>query len=189
MQISPSSVRQSLLEISIGGALGGVCVIASWLAIAVASTPPANSAPFASSASTVVERIADVGDAAISNQARQIANWVANSRDNRELDFVIIDKKNAAVYVFNADAHLLGSSPVLLGSAAGDNSVPGIGTRPMKQIRQAERTTPAGRFIAERAPGPGRGGAAPRVLHATHGDWRPAAPDADGGRYYGACHS
>jgi hypothetical protein len=150
MRISPSCVRQSLLEISVGGALGGACVIASWLAIAVASTPPANSAPLTSTASTVVERTADVGDAAISNQARQIANWVANSRDNRELDFVIIDKKNAAVYVFNADAHLLASSPVLLGSAAGDDSVPGIGSRPMKQIRQAERTTPAGRFIAER---------------------------------------
>jgi hypothetical protein len=150
MQISPSNFRQSLLEIGIGSVPGGISLVAIWLAIVVASTPPANSAPLVLSSTTAVEKIADVGDAAISAEARQIANWVAKSSDNRELDFVIIDKKNAAVHVFNADAHLLGSSPVLLGFAVGDDSVPGIGSRPINKIAAAERTTPAGRFIAER---------------------------------------
>ena len=149
MPISRSSFRQALLEIGMGSVLGGICMMAIWVGIVVASTPSANSAPLSASA-TAVERTADVGDAAMSTEARQIANWVANSLDNRELDFVIIDKKNASVYVFNADAHLLGSAPVLLGSATGDDSVPGIGSRPMKHIAAAERTTPAGRFMAER---------------------------------------
>src|SRR5690606_38081726 len=43
-----------------------------------------------------------------------------------------------------------GSSPVLLGLARGDDSVPGIGERPMAKIRPHERTTPSGRFLAER---------------------------------------
>ncbi len=41
---------------------------------------------------------------------------------------------------------------MLLGLAPGDSSVPGIGERDMKDILTHERTTPAGRFIAE----PGR---------------------------------
>lgn len=43
---------------------------------------------------------------------------------------------------------------LLLGAALGDLSVPGIGTRPMAQILPAERTTPAGRFVAERGQNP-----------------------------------
>lgn len=46
---------------------------------------------------------------------------------------------------------MLGNSPVLLGKAKGDDSTPGIGTRPMDQIRDDEKTTPAGRF--ETTPG------------------------------------
>jgi hypothetical protein len=38
----------------------------------------------------------------------------------------------------------------LLGAALGDESVPGIGLRPMDSIRMRERTTPAGRFVGER---------------------------------------
>ncbi len=38
---------------------------------------------------------------------------------------------------------------MLLGAAPGDDSVEGIGTRPMAQVRPEEKTTPAGRFVAE----------------------------------------
>ena len=37
----------------------------------------------------------------------------------------------------------------LLGAALGDDSVPGIGQRPLSQVRPEERTTPAGRFAGE----------------------------------------
>lgn len=72
--------------------------------------------------------------------------------DNRQQPFAVIDKKNARVFVYGADGTLKASSPVLLGLARGDASVPGIGERPMAQIKPDERTTPAGRFVSE----PGR---------------------------------
>jgi len=109
-----------------------------------------NAVPLTLSAAVPIQRIAQLGDATISADGRQVADWVASSLDNGELDFFIIDKRNALVHIFNADALLLGSSPVLLGAARGDDSVPGIGVRPMNKIAAFERTTPAGRFIAER---------------------------------------
>ena len=95
-------------------------------------------------------RFADFAGESASPDARHLADWVADSRDNANLDFVIVDKKYARVYVFNADARLRGATPVLLGAAPGDDSVPGIGSRPIADIREEERTTPAGRFLAQR---------------------------------------
>lgn len=95
-------------------------------------------------------RAADFGGVQPSSEARQIADGVLQSRDHAGVDFLIVDKKQAALYVFGADGTLRGESPVLLGSAKGDDSVPNIGTRPLDQVRPEERTTPAGRFVAER---------------------------------------
>ena len=85
-----------------------------------------------------------------SDDARHIADWVADSRDNAHGEFFIIDKKAARIYVFDADAQLKGSSAVLLGFARGDDSAPGIGLKPLKAVKPEEKTTPAGRFVAER---------------------------------------
>ena len=79
-----------------------------------------------------------------------MADWVADSHDASDADFVMVDKKFATVYVFDAVARLRSSSPVLLGAASGDDSVDGIGSRPIAEVRPEERTTPAGRFVAER---------------------------------------
>lgn len=95
-------------------------------------------------------RSADFGGHTPSPDARHLANWIAGSNDNQHSDFIIVDKKHATLYVFSGQARLLGMSPVLLGAAVGDDSVPGIGMRPLGQVRPEERTTPAGRFIAER---------------------------------------
>ena len=95
-------------------------------------------------------RLADFGSVTPSPDARHVANWVADSRDNHAVSFVIVDKKFAAVHVLDADGKLLGSTPVLLGNAPGDHSVAGIGQKPIADIKPEERTTPAGRFIAER---------------------------------------
>ncbi len=91
----------------------------------------------------------DVGSG-VSAQARQLVQWVAAAGDHAGAPFIIVDKKRARVLVFDAEARLQAQSAVLLGAALGDDSVPGIGTRPMAQILPAERTTPAGRFVAER---------------------------------------
>jgi hypothetical protein len=95
-------------------------------------------------------RLADFGTESPSPDARHLADWIADSRDNAQADFIIVDKPYARAYVFDAQARLRGASPVLLGIALGDDSVPGIGLRPIAEVRPEERTTPAGRFVAER---------------------------------------
>ncbi len=97
-------------------------------------------------------RFADMGGEDASPDAKFVANWVADSRDNRDMSFVIIDKKNTKVFVFNADARLIGATPVLLGAMPGDDSVTGIGKKAIADVLPEERTTPAGRFVGE----PGR---------------------------------
>ena len=70
-------------------------------------------------------------------------------QDNKGLPYVVVDKHEARVFVFNERGSLVASTAALLGSARGDHTVPGIGERPLAQIRPDERTTPAGRFEAE----------------------------------------
>ena len=80
--------------------------------------------------------------------ARYVADWVVDSGDNRSLPFVIVDKKEAKVFVFDAQGRLHAAAPALLGQARGDVAVPGIGDRALSKILPAEKTTPAGRFVA-----------------------------------------
>ncbi len=97
-----------------------------------------------------VAKYAEFGDFSPSPEARQIADWIADSSDNAGADFIVVDKKAATALVFDHRARLRSSSPVLLGGAVGDDSVPGIGSRPLDQVLVQERTTPAGRFVGER---------------------------------------
>ncbi len=90
--------------------------------------------------------------AALSNDARALVSRVTQSNDHRGAPFLVLDKRAARLWVFDAQAHLLGSAPVLLGLAIGDDSVPGVADLPLSEIADAERTTPAGRFVIE----PGR---------------------------------
>jgi hypothetical protein len=125
--------------IALPAVTGGLPVLS-----AASISSPAAHAPRAST------RSADFGQASPSPDARHVAEWIADSRDNANADFIIVDKRDAKAYVFDAEARLRGASPVLLGSARGDDSVPGIGSRPIAEVRPEERTTPAGRFVAER---------------------------------------
>ncbi|WP_206667857.1 L,D-transpeptidase [Sphingomonas glacialis] len=84
-----------------------------------------------------------------SPEARRVADWAVGSRDAGGLPFVVIDKVSARVFVFEASGVLRGASTALFGLARGDDSVPGIGSRKLSTIRPEERTTPAGRFVAE----------------------------------------
>ena len=84
-----------------------------------------------------------------SPEARLVARWALHSGDSGHRFAVIVDKKEARVFVFDPSGRLRGAAPVLLGSARGDDSVPGIGEKPLAQIPPHERTTPAGRFIPE----------------------------------------
>ena len=83
-----------------------------------------------------------------SSGVRQVAAWVVRSGDNATLPFVIVDKAEARVFVFDEQGRLRGAASALLGLAKGDDSAPGIGDRPLSAIRAGDRTTPAGRFVA-----------------------------------------
>lgn len=89
------------------------------------------------------------GNEPASTDARHIAQWALHSGDNGRRGVVVVDKKNARVFAFGADGALKGAAPALLGSAIGDHTVPGVGDKPLSQVRPEERTTPAGRFVAE----------------------------------------
>lgn len=134
-QLVPNRRRAHWLDGLTAGVLLGLALTGPVLA----ATPPAPEArPL---------RASFQGEAA-SRDVRYLADWVADSGDNRRLPFVIIDKKQARVLVFDAVGRLQGAAPALLGLARGDESVPGIGDRKLSSIRPEERTTPAGRFVA-----------------------------------------
>lgn len=90
--------------------------------------------------------------ASASADVQMLVRSAVRTGDNKNQPFAVVDKKNARLFVYRADGTLSGTTPVLLGAARGDDSVPGIGERPMAQIKPSERTTPAGRFVSE----PGR---------------------------------
>lgn len=94
-------------------------------------------------------KLASFGSEQPTPDVRQVANWSVHSGDHQKMAIVIVDKKDARVWVFDPQGKLLATTPALLGAAIGDQSVPGIGEKPLAQVRPEEKTTPAGRFIAE----------------------------------------
>lgn len=102
----------------------------------------------AAQATPAPARLADFKHESASEDVTRMAQWVLDSGNNRRLSFMIIDKKNTKIFVFDPDGKLKGATPALLGEAVGDDSVPGIGERELSSILPEERTTPAGRFVA-----------------------------------------
>jgi len=148
--------RADAVQAAQRGVLAGLAVLALLLA-PTPQTQPSAAAPSLANLATAPHglptgerRDAEFGRHRPSAQARHIADWVADSRNNGGAEFIILDKRHATLYVFDADARLQGASPVLLGAASGDDSVAGIGERPVADVQPHERTTPAGRFVAER---------------------------------------
>ncbi len=95
-----------------------------------------------------------------SPEATRVANWIAASGDNRSLPYIIIDKNAAAAQLFDAKGDLVGEGPVLIGRSVGDDATPGVGAKSLAEIGPAEKTTPAGRFLAKL----GRAGGGHQVL-------------------------
>ncbi len=149
---APASSLRPLLRAAAAGVLIGAAALAGLLAVTGKSLWPAPGRPAAAQPAPWQPVAADFGGEEASDDARRLAQWVAHTGDHKRLNFVILDKKNAKVFVFGPEAKLRGASAVLLGYAPGDDTVPGIGQRPIDQVKPHERTTPAGRFVAE----PGR---------------------------------
>lgn len=88
-----------------------------------------------------------------SADAREVAAWVQASDDAGGKPYLIVDKKAARLFVFEADGRLLAATPVILGAAVGDSSTPGVGERAQNgTLTPEDKTTPAGRYITQ----PGR---------------------------------
>jgi hypothetical protein len=83
------------------------------------------------------------------HDAARLVEWIAVSGDNGKLPFIVIDKRSAAMLLFDGEGRLLGETPVLIGIGEGDDSTPGIGGKSLSDIGPAERTTPAGRFVSK----------------------------------------
>lgn len=89
-----------------------------------------------------------LGSQSASPDVHQMVAWVAASGDNRGLPYMIVDKRGAEVFLFDAESRIIGAAPALLGLGRGDDSVAGIGHRRLATMAPIERTTPAGRFEA-----------------------------------------
>ncbi len=121
---------------------------ASRLAVADGTIPAAPDASPPLAPPTDKPQRANFLGAIASDDARRVADWVVASGDNHGLPFAIVDKIRAKVFVFDSAGQLRGATFALLGTARGDDSVPGIGSRKLATIRPQDRTTPAGRFVA-----------------------------------------
>ena len=72
---------------------------------------------------------------------------VVARHDNGRMPFIVLDKRDARLYVFQPNGELIDQTPVLLGAAHGDETYPGIGDVPIAQVKPYQRTTAAGRFV------------------------------------------
>lgn len=140
---SPLKTRFPLRPHTLAGAL----LVGGLAALLGLPLPSRAAAPARLGAENIQAKPLSVGQ-----DVSRMTAWIRTTHDHQGLPFAVIDKKAAMLHVFDAAGGALGSSPVLLGLAVGDDSAPGIGTRKLADIRPAERTTPAGRFVSE----PGR---------------------------------
>lgn len=127
-------------------------VLLALAGLALTASVPARtavSAETAASAQPSTDDAAKEDGARRSEAATRVADWVAASGDNGSRPYIIIDKKAAALFLFDAKGKSLGEVPVLIGVAAGDEATPGVGSKNLAEIGPAERTTPAGRFLAK----------------------------------------
>jgi len=138
-QPSPEFLRSLLLAASLGAAALSLAMPAA--GAETVRHPPARSV-------TQSGPLADFKDTQAPWDVREVANWSFYTRDNHGRAVVILDKRQATVYAFDPQGHLVASAPALLGLAVGDHTVPGVGDKPLSQVPEEDRTTPAGRFEA-----------------------------------------
>jgi hypothetical protein len=167
----PSKIPKGLTVLATAGAdavlkgLGMGCVVLALILPGQVISSQKRVAPGAHVAASAPATQADLAGTDASAETRQVANWAMYTGDTHGMPFVILDKVNAALHVFGANGKLIGSSPVLLGSAIGDESVHGIGDRDIVDIKPAERTTPAGRFVST----PGRNSSGEDIVWVDYG--------------------
>ena len=124
--------------------LAGVTLMATATAAAPAVKGKARPKPTPAAVAAPVPQVV----VAASADAQRVADWIATSGDNRALPYAIIDKTAASLILYDGKGKPLGQVPVLIGIATGDDATPGVGSKKLGEIGPAEKTTPAGRFLA-----------------------------------------
>lgn len=134
-----------ILRVVVSAAFAAVLANATF---ASASPATVGNVPEVSRGAATRLQHADFAQKKASAEAVEVADWIVATADNRGLPFIIVDKANATLFLFQPGGQLHAATPVLVGSARGDDSPPGIGDRKLSEIRPSERITPAGRFVA-----------------------------------------
>lgn len=142
------------VRVAAGLAGGLVLTLSLHAAATAAGGVVANAVPTVGSPAqaSTPSRLADFRDQPASAEARRIAHWALQSGDHGGMPYMIVDKVQARVFVFDREGQLQGAGPALLGMERGDGTARGVGDRQLSAITPQERTTPAGRFIASLAP-------------------------------------
>ena len=135
----------------------GIMLVSAALPAAARGQPlqPAGTESLLPEVPSVEEGAPDPSPGTPSQAADRVIQWVTVSGDNNGLPFIVIDKLDARIFVFDPQGQPLGMAPALIGITRGDDSAPGIGSRGLNKIPVEQRTTPAGRFIAKFGPAKG----------------------------------
>ncbi|MEJ8836807.1 L,D-transpeptidase [Ramlibacter sp. AN1133] len=138
-----------VLRAAVAAAL--VALAASPLAALPARAQASHETPVPASTAPAAQpgRLPNFGGRTVSDGVREVANWAFFTRDNQGRAVVVLDKKEATVYAFDPHGKLVATAPALLGLTIGDDTPPGVGEKPLSDIPEHERTTPAGRFVAQ----------------------------------------
>lgn len=133
-----------------GTGMALVLLLVSAAAVAAEAVPSPSGPSGTGSASVLAPagKLANFRHESPSSEVRHVAHWALHSGDSGGLPYLIIDKVNARVFVFDAGGDLQGAQPALLGMGRGDSTVEGNGDLRLAAIRPQDRTTPAGRFVA-----------------------------------------
>jgi hypothetical protein len=118
-----------------------------WPGSAHGTLPPAAAPQAAPSPGLPELTAADFREIQPTPDARHMADWVVARHDNGRMPFMVLDKRDARLYLFQPNGELIDQTPVLLGAAHGDDTYPGIGDVPIAQVKPYQRTTAAGRFV------------------------------------------
>jgi hypothetical protein len=87
--------------------------------------------------------------APLSQAAAELLSWIAQTGNHAGAPYVVVDKRQARAWVFDAQHRLLGASPALLGLTVGDREAADITQRDVTRLSKDARITPAGRFASE----------------------------------------
>lgn len=83
---------------------------------------------------------ANFRNVAASSDATLTADWIVSTNDNKGMSFLVADKVNGAVFIFDGEGNLVRKASALFGMNVGDQ---------MPIEAEAERITPSGRFEAK----------------------------------------